>query len=94
MGLAVAIAIVLPWAIAIGIASHGLFYQSRWARIFAAKLMGEQEAHGAPPGYYTLLVNSPSGREACCCCRASSTASRGGSNRRSGICFVGLPRRG
>jgi len=56
-GLAVAIAIVLPWAIAIGIASHGLFYQKSLGQDFAAKLMGEQEAHGAPPGYYTLLVN-------------------------------------
>jgi hypothetical protein len=56
-GLAIAIAIVLPWAIAIGIASHGLFYQKSLGGDFASKLMGEQEAHGAPPGYYTALVS-------------------------------------
>ena len=56
-GLGIAIAIVLPWAIAIGIASHGLFYQKSLGGDFASKLMGEQEAHGAPPGYYTALVS-------------------------------------
>ena len=56
-GVAVAAAIVLPWAIAIGIASHGQFYQKSLGQDFAAKLMGEQEAHGAPPGYYTLLAS-------------------------------------
>jgi 4-amino-4-deoxy-L-arabinose transferase-like glycosyltransferase len=56
-GSAIAIAIVLPWAIAIGIASHGLFYQKSLGQDFAMKLIGEQEAHGAAPGYYTLLVS-------------------------------------
>lgn len=56
-GVAVALAIVLPWAIAIGVASHGLFYQKSLGGDFASKLMGEQEAHGAPPGYYTLLAS-------------------------------------
>jgi 4-amino-4-deoxy-L-arabinose transferase-like glycosyltransferase len=56
-GLAIAIAIVLPWAVAIGVASHGAFYQKSLGGDFASKLMGEQEAHGAPPGYYTLLVS-------------------------------------
>jgi 4-amino-4-deoxy-L-arabinose transferase-like glycosyltransferase len=50
-------AIVLPWAVAIGISSHGLFYQQSLGQDFAMKLMGEQEAHGAPPGYYTLLAS-------------------------------------
>ncbi|HXJ02764.1 MAG TPA: glycosyltransferase family 39 protein [Micropepsaceae bacterium] len=56
-GLAVALAIVLPWAIAIGIASHGLFYQKSLGQDFASKLMGDAESHGAPPGYYTALVS-------------------------------------
>ena len=56
-GLAVALAVVLPWAIAIGIASHGLFYQKSLGQDFASKLIGEQETHGAPPGYYTLLAS-------------------------------------
>jgi 4-amino-4-deoxy-L-arabinose transferase-like glycosyltransferase len=55
-GLLVALAIVLPWAIAIGVASHGLFYQKSLGQDFAAKLMGDAESHGAPPGYYTLLA--------------------------------------
>jgi 4-amino-4-deoxy-L-arabinose transferase-like glycosyltransferase len=56
-GVAVALAIVLPWAMAIGIASHGLFYEKSLGQDFASKLIGEQEAHGAPPGYYTLLAS-------------------------------------
>jgi 4-amino-4-deoxy-L-arabinose transferase-like glycosyltransferase len=42
MGLAIACLIVLPWAIAIGIASHGLFYQKSLGGDFASKLMGDQ----------------------------------------------------
>jgi 4-amino-4-deoxy-L-arabinose transferase-like glycosyltransferase len=57
LGLGVALAIVLPWAIAIGIASHGLFYQKSLGQDFATKLMGDAESHGAPPGYYTALVS-------------------------------------
>jgi 4-amino-4-deoxy-L-arabinose transferase-like glycosyltransferase len=56
-GFAVALAIVAPWAIAIGVASHGLFYQKSLGQDFAMKLIGDQEAHGAPPGYYAVLTN-------------------------------------
>ncbi len=56
-GLAVALAIVLPWLIAIGLASHGLFFEKSLGQDFAQKLAGGQETHGAPPGYYTVLVN-------------------------------------
>jgi 4-amino-4-deoxy-L-arabinose transferase-like glycosyltransferase len=56
-GLAVAIAVAAPWAIAIGLASHGAFYEQSLGHDFAAKLAGGQESHGAPPGYYTLLSN-------------------------------------
>jgi 4-amino-4-deoxy-L-arabinose transferase-like glycosyltransferase len=55
-GLAIALAIVLPWAIAIGIASHGQFYAKSLGQDFAGKLMGDAESHGAPPGYFTLLA--------------------------------------
>jgi 4-amino-4-deoxy-L-arabinose transferase-like glycosyltransferase len=57
LGLGIAAAIVLPWAIAIGIASHGLFYEKSLGQDFATKLMGDAESHGAPPGYYTALVS-------------------------------------
>ena len=56
-GLAITLAIVLPWAIAIGIASHGLFYQKSLGQDFASKLMGDAESHGAPPGYYAALAS-------------------------------------
>ena len=56
-GLSLAAAIVLPWAIAIGIASEGLFYQRSLGQDFAMKLMGDQETHGGPMGYFTALVN-------------------------------------
>ena len=58
MGFALACLIVLPWAIAIGIASHGAFYQKSLGQDFAGKLMGDQESHGAPPGYFTLLSSA------------------------------------
>jgi 4-amino-4-deoxy-L-arabinose transferase-like glycosyltransferase len=55
-GLALAVLLVAPWAIAIGFASHGAFYQQSLGHDFAAKLLGGEESHGAPPGYYLLLV--------------------------------------
>jgi 4-amino-4-deoxy-L-arabinose transferase-like glycosyltransferase len=56
-GILVVLAITLPWAIAIGIQSHGLFFQRSLGQDFALKLIGDQEAHGAPPGYFTALVH-------------------------------------
>jgi 4-amino-4-deoxy-L-arabinose transferase-like glycosyltransferase len=56
-GLAVALAIILPWLIAIGLASHGLFFEKSLGEDFAQKLAGGQETHGAPPGYFALLAN-------------------------------------
>jgi len=56
-GIPLSLAIILPWAIAIGLASHGAFYEKSLGQDFALKLVGEQETHGAPPGYYALLAN-------------------------------------
>ena len=56
-GFAVATAIVLPWLIAIGLASHGLFFEKSLGQDFAQKLAGGQETHGAPPGYYAVLAS-------------------------------------
>jgi 4-amino-4-deoxy-L-arabinose transferase-like glycosyltransferase len=53
-GTALALALVAPWAIAIGFASHGAFYQQSLGHDFAAKLMEGKESHGAPPGYYLI----------------------------------------
>ena len=55
-GLVVVALIVAPWAIAIGLASHGRFYTQSLGTDFAAKLAGGQETHGAPPGYYLVLA--------------------------------------
>ncbi len=57
IGIPVALVIVLPWAIAIGLATHGAFYEKSLGQDFALKLVGEQEAHGAPPGYYTAIAS-------------------------------------
>jgi 4-amino-4-deoxy-L-arabinose transferase-like glycosyltransferase len=54
-GLALALAITAPWAIAIALESHGAFFQQSLGNDFAAKLAEGQEGHGAPPGYYLLL---------------------------------------
>jgi 4-amino-4-deoxy-L-arabinose transferase-like glycosyltransferase len=54
-GLALAILINLPWAVAIAIASHGQFFEQSLGNDFASKLAGGQETHGAPPGYYLAL---------------------------------------
>ncbi len=54
-GVLLLLALVLPWLIAIGIQSHGQFFQRALGHDFAAKLAGGQESHGAPPGYYLLL---------------------------------------
>jgi 4-amino-4-deoxy-L-arabinose transferase-like glycosyltransferase len=56
-GLLVTLAIVLPWAIAIALASHGAFYQRSLGHDFAAKILAGQESHGAPPGYYLVLAS-------------------------------------
>lgn len=55
-GFALVILVVAPWAVAIGLASHGAFYQQALGHDFAAKLLGGEESHGAPPGYYLALA--------------------------------------
>lgn len=55
-GIVAMLMIVLPWAIAIALASHGAFYQRSLGHDFAAKIVAGQETHGAPPGYYLVLA--------------------------------------
>lgn len=47
---------VLPWFIAIQYATSGAFAGEAVGHDLLAKLMGAQEAHGAPPGYYLALL--------------------------------------
>ncbi len=56
-GVLLMLAIVLPWGIAIGLESHGLFYEKSLGEDFAKKIVGGEETHGAPPGYYLSLVS-------------------------------------
>ncbi|HTW36014.1 MAG TPA: glycosyltransferase family 39 protein [Rhizomicrobium sp.] len=48
--------VVLPWLIAISLQSHGAFFKQSLGHDFGDKLVGGQESHGAPPGYYLALA--------------------------------------
>jgi len=51
-----ALALTLPWFIAIHIHSDGAFFTEALGRDFSAKLGSAQETHGGPPGYYLLTT--------------------------------------
>jgi 4-amino-4-deoxy-L-arabinose transferase-like glycosyltransferase len=55
-GILFVLTIILPWVIAIGVVSHGAFFEKSLGQDFAQKLVGERETHSAPPGYYALLT--------------------------------------
>jgi 4-amino-4-deoxy-L-arabinose transferase-like glycosyltransferase len=55
-GLAVVAVLASPWAIAIGLATHGAFFQQALGGDMAAKMTSGMESHGFPPGYYLLLM--------------------------------------
>jgi 4-amino-4-deoxy-L-arabinose transferase-like glycosyltransferase len=54
-GILVALAIALPWLIAITISSHGAFITQSLGGDMAAKLVDARESHGAPPGAYLAM---------------------------------------
>lgn len=56
MGVVVSAAIVAPWLSAVSSATQGAFVQKAIAEDLLPKLLGAQESHGAPPGYYALLI--------------------------------------
>jgi 4-amino-4-deoxy-L-arabinose transferase-like glycosyltransferase len=47
-----AVAIILPWFIAIAVATHGAFFSDAVGGDMLGKVAGAREAHGAPPGSY------------------------------------------
>lgn len=49
------LAVVLPWCVAIGIVSHGDFFQRAVGRNFLGKIGSGQESHGLPPGYHLAV---------------------------------------
>ncbi len=58
MGVIVAAAIVAPWAAAVSQATHGQFIGQAVKTDLLPKLLGSQESHGAPPGYFLLLFSA------------------------------------
>jgi 4-amino-4-deoxy-L-arabinose transferase-like glycosyltransferase len=54
----IALAVCLPWLIAIGIRSHGEFFQLAVGKNFVGKIASGQESHGAPPGYHLALFSA------------------------------------
>ncbi|AHJ63656.1 Undecaprenyl-phosphate-4-amino-L-arabinose--lipid A 4-amino-L-arabinosyltransferase [Granulibacter bethesdensis] len=55
-GLPLAVALILPWFIAIGIASHGQFFAQAIGGELASKVRSGDDSHGAPPGLHLLLL--------------------------------------
>ena len=55
-GVPLMLAAVLPWFVAIGIATHGRFFADALGGDLAHKLASGAEAHGAPPGLHLLLL--------------------------------------
>jgi 4-amino-4-deoxy-L-arabinose transferase-like glycosyltransferase len=55
-GVPLFLAIVLPWLVAISLATHGAFVSQSMGHDFLAKIFGAQESHGAWPGTYLLLL--------------------------------------
>ncbi|HVV92300.1 MAG TPA: glycosyl transferase [Hyphomicrobiales bacterium] len=56
IGLPLAILIVAPWLVAIGLASHGKFFSASLGTDMLAKVGGARESHGAPPLTYLAAV--------------------------------------
>ena len=55
-GVPLMILAVLPWFAAIGMATHGAFFQDAVGGDLARKLSSGDDAHGAPPGLHMLLM--------------------------------------
>src|SRR5262249_40236235 len=56
VGVSIVIAIVTPWLVAVQSATAGHFISDSLAHDLLPKLVGAQESHGAPPGYYLAIV--------------------------------------
>lgn len=55
-GLPLMLAVVLPWFIAIGVATHGRFFSESVGGDLARKLASGDESHWGPPGLHLLLL--------------------------------------
>jgi 4-amino-4-deoxy-L-arabinose transferase-like glycosyltransferase len=55
-GVALMLAVVAPWFVAIGIATHGAFFADAVGGDLGRKLSGGEETHGGWPGTHALLL--------------------------------------
>ncbi len=55
-GLPLAFAVVLPWGVAIWLATDGAFFLEAIRGDLGQKVVGADEQHGGPPGYHLLLA--------------------------------------
>ena len=55
-GVPLMLLVVLPWFVAIGLATHGRFFSEAVGGDLGNKLAGGDDAHGAPPGFHLLLL--------------------------------------
>ena len=55
-GLPLLFAVIVPWFVAIGFATHGAFFTDAVGGDLGRKLAGGDDAHGAPPGLHLLLL--------------------------------------
>lgn len=55
-GVPLMLALVLPWFVAVGIATEGKFFTQAIGGELVPKLRSGVESHGAPPGFYFLLL--------------------------------------
>ena len=56
LGILLLFGIVLPWFVAIGLATHGRFFSESVGGDLAGKLAGSSDAHGAPFGLHLVLL--------------------------------------
>jgi 4-amino-4-deoxy-L-arabinose transferase-like glycosyltransferase len=55
-GLAILLLMVMPWFVAIGVATRGKFFADAVGGDLGHKMAGGSEGHGAPPGLHLLLL--------------------------------------
>jgi len=56
-GIILAVLMVVPWAIAIGMATDGAFFSDSIGGDLGSKIVSGQESHGALPGYYLTTIS-------------------------------------
>lgn len=55
-GLVTALALALPWFVAVHLHTGGAFLSTAFGTDLLPRLQGGMESHGAPPGYYLVLL--------------------------------------